>query len=400
MASESTSSQQSQQLIPSSKWDEPLSFTQYEFISAIGLPISKEAVPLPPKETVRAGLVTLGLFDKENPTLSSTVLIDIEGIIFSYLVHKLQNGKKNMELNIFYTRFLSLMFEKLLGKDYASNDLTLVKPHTIIAASFQKPLATEVPLTSHILKVAKLFEESEQPLIPPSGEVNTDDTADKSLSRASVRVILSKKQVTETQHAEVTVATADATKSLVASKLTEEQGNQLLAVEAKKEVAEEQSLEFLTVEQLLDEADKLNKAIQETSKSPYDTESEIKVVKSYFTNQIPKVQDQIMHDSDESADVQEDSEYESMPKDDLRSILGFEAADSNNTQGNDMSHSNNIFQDDNASAERLSLPGHMDHICKEVSSLHSKLKDMESSIIHQVLAKIKSSLLALVSTVL
>ncbi|GKA71011.1 hypothetical protein Tco_0777150 [Tanacetum coccineum] len=38
-------------------WDEPLSFTQYEFISAIGLPICKEAVPLPPKETVRAGFI-------------------------------------------------------------------------------------------------------------------------------------------------------------------------------------------------------------------------------------------------------------------------------------------------------------------------------------------------------
>ncbi|GJU39966.1 hypothetical protein Tco_1192923, partial [Tanacetum coccineum] len=84
-----------------------------------------------------------------------------------------------------------------------------------------------------MLKVAKLYQEPEQSLISPSGEVNVDDTADKSLSRASkqpvtqpktptdlktkkkrilsssqpkspykVRVILPKKQVTETQHAE------------------------------------------------------------------------------------------------------------------------------------------------------------------------------------------------------
>nr|GEV90094.1 retrovirus-related Pol polyprotein from transposon TNT 1-94 [Tanacetum cinerariifolium] len=33
-------------------WDKPLSFTQDEFISAIGLPICKDVVPLPPKETV------------------------------------------------------------------------------------------------------------------------------------------------------------------------------------------------------------------------------------------------------------------------------------------------------------------------------------------------------------
>ncbi|GKD41754.1 hypothetical protein Tco_1261961 [Tanacetum coccineum] len=290
--------------------------------------------------------------------------IDIGGIIFSYLIHKLQNGKKHRESNICYTRFLSLVFEKLLGDKYISNDLTLIKPHTITAASFQKLLASEVPLTSHMLKVAKLSEGPEQSLIPPSGEVNADDTADKSPSRTTmqlvtqpkaptdrmtkkrrippsskpkspykVRVILPKKQVTETQHAEVTVATADATKSL-ASESAEEQGNQPSTAEAEKkddefvsmeEVDEEQSKEIPTVEQLLDE---------------------------------------IMHDSDESADVQEDSDYELMPEDDLRSVLGFENTDSDNTQRNDVSHSDHIFQDDNASAERLSLLDHLDHICE------------------------------------
>ncbi|GKC97818.1 hypothetical protein Tco_1168093 [Tanacetum coccineum] len=240
-------------------WDEPLSFTQDEFISAIRLPTCKDAIPLPPKETVKAGLATLGLFDKDKPTLSSSVLVNSSPLKMKYftpiwklfmqyivmsldLIHKLQNGKKNRETNICYTRFLSLIFEKLLGENYISNDLTLVKTHNITDASFQKPLAYEVPLTSHMLKVAKLSKESEQSLIPPSGEVNANDIVDKSLSKASVqpvtqskaptglmtktkknppsskpkspykvRVILPKKQVTETQHAEVTVATADAT---------------------------------------------------------------------------------------------------------------------------------------------------------------------------------------------
>ncbi|GKE05290.1 hypothetical protein Tco_1397308 [Tanacetum coccineum] len=125
------------------------------------------------------------------------------------------------------------------------------------SASFQKPLASEVALTSHMLKVAKLSEElTEQSLILSSEDVNADDGADKSLSRTTVqpitqpkaptdlkpkkkrippsskpkspykvRVILPKKQVIETQHADVTVATANATKSLVASELAEEQGN-------------------------------------------------------------------------------------------------------------------------------------------------------------------------------
>nr|GEW51766.1 retrovirus-related Pol polyprotein from transposon TNT 1-94 [Tanacetum cinerariifolium] len=180
-------------------------------------------------------------------------------------IHKLQNKKKNMELNTCYTRFLSLIFEKLLGENYISNDITLVKPHSITVALFQKSLASKVALTSNMLKVDKLFQEPEQSLISPSREVNADDTTDKSLSRASVQlitqpiaptdlktkkkrippssklkspykvmVILPKKQVTKTQHANVTVATVKVSKSLVASKLEEEQVNQPSAVEAKK----------------------------------------------------------------------------------------------------------------------------------------------------------------------
>ncbi|GJZ52597.1 hypothetical protein Tco_0607112 [Tanacetum coccineum] len=323
MASESTSSKQSPQLPPSSK-DEPLSFTKDEIISAIGLPICKDLVLLPPKETVRAELATLGLFDKDKPTLSSTVL-------------------------------------------------------------------------------------PKQSLIPPSGEVNVDDTADKSLSRAS-KVILPKKQVTETQHAEVIMATADATKSLEASELAEEQVNQPLAAKTKKEPekivqmekeAEEQSLVIPTIEQLLDEVDKQNKAIQETLESLYDRESEIKVVKSYFASHIPKSKDQIMHDFEETAYIQEDSNYESMPEDDLRSVLELEAADSNNKEGNDVSHSDHTFPEHNAFTERLSLSDHLDHICEESDGfarlemeLSKTLKsDMGKSLTSLVKSGMKESLL-------
>ncbi|GJX53591.1 hypothetical protein Tco_0281960 [Tanacetum coccineum] len=271
-------------------WDEPLSFTQKEFISAIRLPICNNPVPLPPKETIRAGLETLGLFKKDKPTLSSTVLvnssplkmkyfspiwklfmqyivkclggmhgshdqmnlhqqtiaycliygleIDIKGIIFSNLVHKLQNRKKNREYNICYTR----ASEQPVTQPKAPTDLKTKK--------------NKIPSSS-------------QPKSPHK-----------------VRVILPKKQVVETQHAEVIVATADTTKSLEASDLAEEQGNQPLAFETKKEPekiiemeedVEDHSMEIPTVEQLLDEVDKQNIAVQETLESPYDTESEIEV---------------------------------------------------------------------------------------------------------------------------
>nr|GEU39638.1 hypothetical protein [Tanacetum cinerariifolium] len=219
-------------------WDEALSFTQTEFISTIRLPICKNPIHLPPKETVRAGLATLACHSAKAPT-------------------NLKTKKKKIP-------------------------------------SFSQPKSPH-----------------------------------------KVKVILPKKQVTETQHAEVIVATVDTTKSLESSKLAKEKGNQPSTADTKKieEDAEDKSIEIPTVEQLLDEVDKQNKAIQETPESPYDTESKIKVVKSDFTSQIPKLKDPIMHDSDESAN------YESMPEDDLRSVLGFKGDDSDNTQGNDVSHS-------------------------------------------------------------
>ncbi|GJY80399.1 hypothetical protein Tco_0493150 [Tanacetum coccineum] len=58
------------------------------------------------------------------------------------------------------------------------------------------------------------------------------------------------------------------------------------------------------------------------------------------------------------------------------------------------------IQDDIASAERLSIPDHLDHICEEVSYLHSRLGNMESSIVQTVSDEIKSSLPAMITDAL
>ncbi|GJU51031.1 hypothetical protein Tco_1220586 [Tanacetum coccineum] len=109
-----------------------------------------------------------------------------------------------------------------------------------------------------------------------------------------------------------------------------------------------------------------------------------------------------MNDYEESTGIQEDSDsnLQSMSDDDLRSVSGFEAADSDDTHENEVSHSAHTSQDGIASVERLSLPDHMDHICEEVGSLHSRLGDMESSIVQKVFDEIKSSLPALVTNAL
>ncbi|GJV70975.1 hypothetical protein Tco_1490970 [Tanacetum coccineum] len=221
-------------------------------------------------------------------------------------------------------------------------------------------------------KVAKLSPEPIKSLIQPSRDVITDDIAE-------------------------------------ASELAEDQGNQPETTDAKKvleqnveeevkssglismgDVTFEQLMDDYDqrdipgsyvptrlqlkpiVEQLLDEADKLNKAIQETSESPYDTESKIKVVKSFLTSYISELQDQTMHDSKETADVHEESnsDLQSMPDDDLTLLT------------------------------LMILTKLKYHICGEVSSLHSKLGDMESFIVQHVSNSIQSTVPLIVTNTL
>ncbi|GKF09897.1 hypothetical protein Tco_0044121, partial [Tanacetum coccineum] len=117
------------------------------------------------------------------------------------------------------------MIENFLEYNYTNNDLTLLKLYTILAASFKKPLASEVALTYHMLKVDKLLNEPNQSLILPSEEVNADDAADKESSLQT--------QTAVTQPAEELVVTTDTTQSPNASELTEEQGTSLRPLKPK-----------------------------------------------------------------------------------------------------------------------------------------------------------------------
>ncbi|GJT58696.1 hypothetical protein Tco_1002229 [Tanacetum coccineum] len=280
-------------------WDKPMSFTQDEFISAIGLPICKDVVPLPPKETLRAGLATL--------------------------------------------------------ENCISNDLTLVKPHTITAASFQKPLAYEVALTSHMLKPVT------QPKVPTDLKKKKKRIlpSSKPKSPYKVRVILPKKQVTKTQHAKVIVVIADATKSLVSSELAEEQVNQPSAAEAEK---------------LMDEVDKLKEAAQEKPESPYDTESEIKIIKSYQVN--------IVSGNEERE--ASDSGLRSMPDDDLVSLSGF---DSQPSTDHDSKEGTATFH---ASVDMTAQSDPLGHLHEELVILNIKIDQLESSISKKVVEDMNS----------
>ncbi|GJZ93378.1 retrovirus-related pol polyprotein from transposon TNT 1-94 [Tanacetum coccineum] len=288
-----------------SHFDKPLSFDLDVFSFVIGLKCSEDFVSIPPKEIVKAGLATLGLINENDTSLSSSNLINsspmkikyfspklrvlmqyivkclggmqgshdqlnvnqqtivyclcwglsvcIASILFSDRIAQLHPviGKKETKSNIYYTRYFSFIMEHLLGEAYINDNLKTLKPYHITALSFKPILENETALTAHMCKVAELSLDPIKTLLPPSREVNANDAADKSSSRTSsskwARDEPQKKQVTKTQPAEETVATANATQSLGASELAEDQVNQPQTANAEKMDDEDQII-FLGAE--------------------------------------------------------------------------------------------------------------------------------------------------------
>ncbi|GJZ99220.1 hypothetical protein Tco_0671771 [Tanacetum coccineum] len=221
-------------------FDKPLSFDLDVFSSVIGLKPSEDCVSVPPKETVKVGLATLGLFDKKDTSLTPTDLInsspvkvkhfspkwkvlmqyivkcmggmqgshdqlnvnqqtiayclcrglniDNVDILFSELMAQLypKTAKKERKPNVYYTRYLSLIMEHLLQDNYKNDKLISLKPHNITTITFKPTWKNEFALTSHMCKVVDHSSEPIKSLLHPSREVNADDTADKSLSRTFV----------------------------------------------------------------------------------------------------------------------------------------------------------------------------------------------------------------------
>ncbi|GJX37572.1 retrovirus-related pol polyprotein from transposon TNT 1-94 [Tanacetum coccineum] len=287
-----------------------------------------------------------------------------------------------------------------------------------ISASFQKPLASEVALTSHMLKVAKIFQEPEQSLILSSEKVNADDGADKSLSGTTVqpltqpkaptdlkakkkkippsskpkssykvRVILPKKQVTETQHAEETVAIVDATQSLEVSESVEDQVNQPKTAEAEKESGLE-SIGDVTFDTIMDEIDQKNKVAHEKPESPYDTESEIKIIKRFLPRQHDDDDAQItflgvepshfeygQSNSTKHGDSDSDYGLRSMPDDDMVSLTGFETP--NSIDDDSQEGTAETFY---VSADMAAQSDPLGNLHEELHTLNTKVDQLESSI--------------------
>ncbi|GKE45215.1 hypothetical protein Tco_1472499 [Tanacetum coccineum] len=248
---------------------------------------SEDIVSISPKETVKAGLETLGLTDENDTSLSSFDLISSSSVKIKYFSPK--------------WRVLMQYIMKCIGgmqgshdqpnanqEAYNNENLKTLKPHHITSLSFKPTLKNETALTAHICKVADLSPVPITSLLPPSGEPKKKRILPSFKPKSSKQVmdVPQKKQVAKTQHAEETIATADATQSLRASESAEDQVNQPKTVDAEK--VQETIAEKV---KLIDKPEDQDTGIDyglclATKESPYDTESEIKVIKRFQPTQM------------------------------------------------------------------------------------------------------------------
>nr|GEV28397.1 uncharacterized mitochondrial protein AtMg00810-like [Tanacetum cinerariifolium] len=386
-------------------FDKPLSFNLDVFSTVIGLRPNENCVSIPPKETVKAS----GSHDKLNVNQQIIVYylcwwleIDIAEIFFSDLIASLHplTGKLERKANICYIRYLSLIMEHLLKDAYKSDNLMSLKPHHITSISFKSTLENDIALTAHVCKVAELSPDPIKTLLPSCGEVNANNTTDKKSSPSP--------QVVETQLVEETMAIADATQSLRASKSADDQINQPQTTNAEKET-------FLNIrgtasnysktslgesdevkgcprpnrESIMDEYDQKNKAAQEVLESPYDTDFEIKIIKRFQPCQ-PTDNDQItflgsepfhmeINQTNSAKNDDSDSGLRSMLDNDLISLIGFETADS--TDDDSKEGTAKTF---NASADMPAPSDPLGHLHEELRTLNTKFDQLESNISKKV----------------
>ncbi|GJU58317.1 retrovirus-related pol polyprotein from transposon TNT 1-94 [Tanacetum coccineum] len=298
--------------------------------------------------------------------------IDIAGILFSDLILKITtSGKKGKEKNICYVRYLSLVFKHLLGEAYVNENLKPMKPYQITDATFKPSSISEVPLTSYMCKVAKY---SEQTLIIPSKEVNVEGTNDKSSSGTAVHPVSQPKAKTnkrlkkrkshlhlnpmlqklsgfklqrhkplslsqlKKQRLLLTLPRVQETIITKAEPVVEKNDDECVDFEiqsvghVKFEEVKDAGFEAkggATFEEIIDLYDQKNKADQEVLESPFDIDSEIKVIKRFQPNQTID-EDQFISLGSQPIDMETyaynetDSGLQFMLKDKLASLFGFE----------------------------------------------------------------------------
>ncbi|GKA33175.1 hypothetical protein Tco_0719542 [Tanacetum coccineum] len=167
------------------------------------------------------------------------------------------------------------------------------------------------------------------------------------------------------------------------------------------------AMEDVTFEQIMDEFDSKTQGAQENDESPYDTESEIKIIKSYqdatisgslFIHQSSSYDQDVIDittkDTDEGDASESLSGLRSMPDDDLACITGFETQDS----------ADHVFEEGTdtllASADKPAQSDPLGHLHEELCLLNNKVNQLESSITKHVSDSIKSTVTLIVTNTL
>ncbi|GJS95658.1 hypothetical protein Tco_0802626 [Tanacetum coccineum] len=261
-----------------SHFDKPLSFNLDTFSSVIGLDRRDEFVDIPPKETVKVGIATLGLVDEDHPSLSSSDLInsssmkgsynqlnanqqtiayclcwgldiDIADNLFSELCAHLhpEASKNQRKSNV------SFIMEHLLQDNYKNDKLLYLKPFHITAITFKPTWKNETALTSHMCKLVTQFK---APTAKRPRKKKIPSSTQSDVLKSSRISKSSSIQATHLQPAEEFVVTTDATKSLEASESAEVLDQNIV----EEEDVGVHSLKEPTFEQLMDEVDNQKKA--------------------------------------------------------------------------------------------------------------------------------------------
>ncbi|GJS65564.1 hypothetical protein Tco_0680128 [Tanacetum coccineum] len=293
-----------------------------------------------------------------------------------------------------------------------------------------------------------------------------------------VRKLSSTKQVTESQPAEEPVATADTTHSLDASESAEKQGNQPKIVVAKNGEVKGYPQPTIKSESVLNTPNlvytmclhlgndtsangdpllhykftlstskfmyahdyNVEEEVKEEDESPYDIESEIRVVKSPYDIEseirvVKRFQPPQMEDEDHITflgpvdDAMEtaltmfevktvygfavkeevkldkaDFDLVSIPDDTIESVDGFDATDSDIDDNIHSKPKDNLSKSEEAgldtSTDKTTDTEPLCHLRKETSSLSTKVHQLESSITQQVADKLEESIPSLVEETL
>ncbi|GJS42048.1 retrovirus-related pol polyprotein from transposon TNT 1-94 [Tanacetum coccineum] len=182
-----------------SHFDKPLSFDLIVFSTIIGLKRGGNFVSVPPTETVKAGLETLGLIDENDTSISSSDLVNSSALKIRYFLPKWR----------VLIQYISLLhpFVDVNTDDTADKSSS----ETTVQLVTQSKAPTD--------------KKTKRKRIPPSSKPDASKIVRESPPR---------EQTTYTQPAEEPVLIADTTQSLGASESAEEQGNQPKTVDAKK----------------------------------------------------------------------------------------------------------------------------------------------------------------------